>query len=142
MTTTEDRLQADWTAWHDEREEQLRTPHGWLSLTALHWLDTAPTEVPDLPGRWRATGDGGVELTTAPTTAGALAVDGAPVHGGGRLEPGGGKPGGAGGRQAGRAGRGGGAPGRGDPPHRLLRPARARPAGPHPHRLHRSAHVP
>src|SRR3954467_394576 len=87
MTTTEDRLQADWTAWHDEREEQLRTPHGWLSLTALHWLDTTPTEFPDLPGRWRATGDGGVELSTAPATAGALAVDGAPVRGAVRLEP-------------------------------------------------------
>jgi uncharacterized protein (DUF1684 family) len=89
MTTTEDRLPADWTAWHDEREEQLRAPHGWLSLTALHWLDGTPTEFPDLPGRWRATGDGGVELTAE----GALAVDGVPVHGTERLEPVDGKPG-------------------------------------------------
>jgi uncharacterized protein (DUF1684 family) len=93
MTTTEDRLQADWTTWHDEREEQLRAPHGWLSLTALHWLDSAPTEFPDLPGRWRATGDGGVELSAAPTAAGALAVDGEPVRGTVRLEPVDGKPG-------------------------------------------------
>jgi uncharacterized protein (DUF1684 family) len=89
MTTTEDRLQADWQTWHEEREELLRTPHGWLSLTGLHWLDTAPTEFPDLPGRWRATGDGGVELTAH----GQAVVDRAPVDGTVRLEPVDGKPG-------------------------------------------------
>jgi uncharacterized protein (DUF1684 family) len=89
MTTTETRTQADWTAWHDEREELLRTPHGWLSLTGLHWLDATPTEFPDLPGRWRATGDGGVEVTAD----GQLAVDGVPVRGTVRLEPVDGKPG-------------------------------------------------
>jgi uncharacterized protein len=89
MTTTEDRLQADWTAWHDEREEQLRTPHGWLSLTALLWLDGEPTAFPDVPGRWRATGDGGVEVSAD----GELAVDAAPVRGTVRLEPVDGKPG-------------------------------------------------
>lgn len=89
MTTTETRLQADWTAWHDEREEQLRTPHGWLSLTALHWLDAEPAGFADLPGRWRATGDGGVEVTAD----GDLAVDGTPVRGTVRLEPVDGKPG-------------------------------------------------
>ena len=42
MTTVESPLQQEWEAWHREREEQLRTPHGWLSLTALHWLDDTP----------------------------------------------------------------------------------------------------
>jgi uncharacterized protein len=89
MTTTETRLQADWTTWHDEREEQLRTPHGWLSLTGLYWLDDQPTEFPGLPGRWRATGDGGVELTAD----GTVVLDGEPVRGTVRLEPVDGKPG-------------------------------------------------
>ena len=50
MTETEDRLQQDWRAWHEAREEELRTPHGWLSLTALHWLGPDATSFPDLPG--------------------------------------------------------------------------------------------
>ncbi len=88
MTTTEAGLQ-DWTAWHADREEQLHTPHGWLSLTALHWLDGAARSYEGLPGTWRATGDGGVELTTS----GDAALDGAPVEGTVRVEPVDGQPG-------------------------------------------------
>jgi uncharacterized protein len=89
MTTTETRFEQDWAAWHAQREEELRAPHGWLSLTALHWLDEHPAAFPDLPGRWRATGDGGVELTAS----GEVEVDGAPVQGTVRLEPRDGLPG-------------------------------------------------
>lgn len=41
-----------WQHWHDAREEELRTPHGWLSLTALHWLGRSPERFDGLPGRW------------------------------------------------------------------------------------------
>ena len=89
MTTLEPSLQQEWAAWHAEREEQLRTPHGWLSLTALHWLDDTARAFDELPGYWRATGDGGVELTAD----GGAAVDGTPVTGTVRLEPVDGQPG-------------------------------------------------
>ncbi|MHA6780918.1 DUF1684 domain-containing protein [Pseudonocardia saturnea] len=75
MTATLD-LQAAWSAWHTDREEQLREPHGWLSLTALHWLTPEPSVIDGLPGRWSATPDG-VVLTAA--AADGLAVRG--VHG-------------------------------------------------------------
>ncbi|MCE0768246.1 DUF1684 domain-containing protein [Pseudonocardia kujensis] len=91
MTTTESTLQQDWDTWHAEREEELRAPHGWLSLTGLYWLTEEPSAFPGLPGTWRATGDGGVELTAAP--ADGLVARGAPVDGTVRLEPRDGLPG-------------------------------------------------
>lgn len=82
-------LESEWQAWHAEREDLLAAPHGWLSLTALHWLDAEPTAFPDLPGTWRSTGDGGVEITAQ----GELAVSGSPVHGTVRVDPVDGLPG-------------------------------------------------
>ncbi len=79
----------DWAVWHADREEQLATPHGWLSLTGLHWLDETARAYDGLPGTWRATGDGGVELTAD----GDAVLDGAPVTGTVRLEPVDGQPG-------------------------------------------------
>jgi uncharacterized protein (DUF1684 family) len=89
VTTLESPLQQEWDAWHREREEQLRTPHGWLSLTALHWLDGTARAYDGLPGTWRSTGDGGVEFTAD----GDAAFDGTPVTGTVRLEPVDGQPG-------------------------------------------------
>ena len=82
-------LQQEWDAWHRDREEQLRTPHGWLSLTALPWLDNTARRYQGIPGTWRATGDGGVELAAG----GDAALDGTPVTGTVRLEPVDGQPG-------------------------------------------------
>jgi uncharacterized protein len=86
MTTTEQ----DWATWHAAREADLRTPHGWLSLTALEWVPTEPTSYPGLPGTWRATA-AGVELTAA--AADGLVVRGKPVDGTVLLEPRDGLPG-------------------------------------------------
>jgi uncharacterized protein (DUF1684 family) len=92
-----------WAAWHTEREALLREPHGWLSLTGLHWLTSTAAAYPDLPGSWRATDDGGVEITTETTTetttgtttaaADALEIDGVTVDGTVRIEPKDGQPG-------------------------------------------------
>jgi uncharacterized protein (DUF1684 family) len=81
MTVTDDRetLQADWRRWHDEREETLREPHGWLALTALEWLDDQPRAFADLPGTWRAPGDGTVEI--AASAADGVEVDDEQVDG-------------------------------------------------------------
>ncbi|MFD1151356.1 DUF1684 domain-containing protein [Saccharothrix hoggarensis] len=77
MTTVED-LTADWVRWHAAREEALRAPHGWLSLTALHWLDATPRAFPGVPGEWSTDGevvrDGVREHVVA--EAGSLLVDG------------------------------------------------------------------
>jgi uncharacterized protein len=84
VTTTE----LDWSTWHAEREEELRRPHGWLSLTALHWITPEPTEFDGVAGTWRVV-DGGVELSDAD----GLVVAGKPVGGTVRLEPRDGLPG-------------------------------------------------
>ena len=55
MTTgVEDTLTARWAWWHAEREAKLRAPHGWLSLTGLHWLTEQATAFPGVPGTWQA----------------------------------------------------------------------------------------
>ncbi|GLZ49583.1 hypothetical protein Acsp06_57680 [Actinomycetospora sp. NBRC 106375] len=89
MTSTLD-LAQDWATWHAEREDVLRAPHGWLSLTGLYWLDGEARPYPGLPGTWRAA-DGGVEITAA--AADEVGVDGEPVDGTARVEPVDGKPG-------------------------------------------------
>ena len=47
-----------WERWRADRTETLSRPHGWLSLTGLHWLDAGPRTVDGLPGRWWADGAG------------------------------------------------------------------------------------
>lgn len=46
--------EARWRAWRGERDAQFGQPYGWLSLTALHWLDEVPLPLDGLPGRWWA----------------------------------------------------------------------------------------
>src|SRR4051812_27037137 len=65
MTSTLSDLERSWTEWHSLREEELRAPHGWLSLTALHWLTPEPTTFGGVPGLWSATPDGVVITATA-----------------------------------------------------------------------------
>lgn len=43
-----------WHAWRQERNAQFGQPYGWLSLTALHWLDDVPSPLEGLPGLWWA----------------------------------------------------------------------------------------
>lgn len=90
MTRTATDLHTAWDAWHAEREEQLRAPDGWLSLTALHWLTPEPSTVEGLPGRWSATADG-VRITAA--AADGLVVGGVGVDGTVMSHPVDGRPG-------------------------------------------------
>ncbi len=57
-------LQTDWQDWHSARERDLASPHGWLSLTAFHWLPDAPASLPGLPGEFSVQ-DGDAVLTAA-----------------------------------------------------------------------------
>ncbi|MGW2434744.1 DUF1684 domain-containing protein, partial [Streptomyces sp. NPDC001640] len=50
-TTTD--LQAfteTWLQWYRAHEARLAAPHGFLSITGLHWLDDRPQRFPDAPG--------------------------------------------------------------------------------------------
>ncbi|MFI2704402.1 DUF1684 domain-containing protein [Cellulosimicrobium composti] len=82
---------AAWAAWHAEREEALRPPHGWLSLVAYHWLPAEPAALPGVPGLWWADADGahhrasegravrtatGDDVTTVVVTEGGSSVAG------------------------------------------------------------------
>ena len=67
-----------WEDWRARRTAELSRPHGWLSLTGLHWLDTEPAAVADLPGRWASAGGGVRVLAEA---ADGLVADGAALDG-------------------------------------------------------------
>lgn len=83
MTSTapiDDLTAADgWRAWAAARDAELADPHGWLSLTALHWLTGTPAAYDDLPGLWWADA-AGIHVDPAGTAAAAaLTLDGAPL---------------------------------------------------------------
>src|SRR5690606_38722777 len=66
-------------AWHAEREEQLRRPHDWLSLTGFHWVPRSERPLPRLPGTWWADGDGLHVRAAAVEGARVLGPDGEPA---------------------------------------------------------------
>lgn len=69
---------SEWTRWHRTREKGLRAPHGWLSITALHWLDEEPRHVDGFPGLW--SGDG-AEVRVEFTAEDGVLRDDQPVMG-------------------------------------------------------------
>ena len=58
MTTTTERsaFVAEWEDWHATREAYFREPHGWVAITALHWLSAEPRQLAGIPGLWSADG--------------------------------------------------------------------------------------
>jgi uncharacterized protein len=74
---------ARWDTWRAERTAELSRPHGWLSLTGLHWLVGEPAPVEGLPGVW-GSADGGVRVTAS--TADGIVLDGRPVDGTAQVE--------------------------------------------------------
>jgi hypothetical protein len=68
----------DWHEWHRQHEEQLAAPHGFLAITALHWLEADPTRFDNLPGVW-STGQDGVRVRLADNEE--LVLDGETVRG-------------------------------------------------------------
>jgi uncharacterized protein len=51
------RFHEEWQAWRDAREQRMRDPHGWLAITAIHWLTADPQRFDDVPGEWSGAGD-------------------------------------------------------------------------------------
>ncbi|PRY56804.1 DUF1684 domain-containing protein [Glycomyces artemisiae] len=67
-----------WRDWHEHREAALAQPHGWLSLTAFHWLDEEPAPLDGLPGLWSSDG---TAVTVTAKAADGLSADGRAVDG-------------------------------------------------------------
>lgn len=68
----------DWEQWHRQKEEVLAGPHGFLSITSLHWLSAEPARFEDAPGAWSSTPRGVVvELDQGEE----LTLDGETLHG-------------------------------------------------------------
>lgn len=68
----------DWQAWRAAREERLRDPHGWLAITAIHWLTDAPQRFDDVPGAWSHDARGPIVVLADEES---LSLDGAPLSG-------------------------------------------------------------
>lgn len=68
----------EWEEWHRQHEANLADPHGFLAITALHWLNEEPQRFDGLPGTW-TTGADGVRVRLAADEE--LVVDGETVHG-------------------------------------------------------------
>ena len=77
-TTAEESLQTEWQTWHAARERALAEPHGWLTLTGLHWLTEQPQRFHGVPGEWRVSGDAAVVTASAEE---GLTVNGAVLDG-------------------------------------------------------------
>lgn len=68
----------DWVSWRVRRAEKLREPHGWLSVTALHWLTGELRPYWGVPGWWNGR-PAGVTVHAAPEDG--LVLHGRPVRG-------------------------------------------------------------
>lgn len=76
--TPTDAFVADWADWHHTQESRLADPHGFLAITNLHWLTSAPQRFPDAPGSWSTGAEG---VTVVLDDGDELVIDGTPVHG-------------------------------------------------------------
>jgi uncharacterized protein (DUF1684 family) len=74
MTVTSE-LEQDWRSWHAQREADLNTDHGWLTVVAFNWLTSVPSAIEGLPGRWWTDG------RFAHVDAAGLILDGEPLNG-------------------------------------------------------------
>ncbi|WP_426593268.1 DUF1684 domain-containing protein [Cellulomonas sp. McL0617] len=75
MTVLTDTFTADWETWHASREAYFAQPHGWVAITALHWLTAQAQTFDEFPGRWAAAPGSAVTIE-------AVATDGLVVPGG------------------------------------------------------------
>ncbi|MDN6487432.1 DUF1684 domain-containing protein [Ancrocorticia populi] len=46
--------EARWREWHDKRNEELASSHGWLSLISFTWLSEERSGISSFPGSWYA----------------------------------------------------------------------------------------
>ncbi len=58
--TTGPEATENWQQWRRQTDEDLKAPFGWLTLSALTWLEQTPHPIADFPGNWSYR-DGAVE---------------------------------------------------------------------------------
>jgi uncharacterized protein (DUF1684 family) len=68
----------EWAGWHRAHETRRADPHGFLAVTALHWLTGEPHRFEGIPGTW-STGERGVVVVLDPGEE--LFFDGSPLTG-------------------------------------------------------------
>ena len=68
----------DWQDWHRAQTDRLADPHGFLAITAIHWLDGQPQRFDDAPGAWSTSADG---VVVSLDDGDELVVDGVAVRG-------------------------------------------------------------
>jgi uncharacterized protein (DUF1684 family) len=56
---------ANWTLWHQQHQDRLAAPDGFLAITSINWLDETPARFADAPGEWSAD-DSGVTVQLGP----------------------------------------------------------------------------
>jgi len=78
MTAVTEEYRQEWERWHRARLDELRSPHGWMSMVSQDWLvEGEPLRVEGIPGTWTVQ-DGDVVHT--PDDGGeTVTLDGAPV---------------------------------------------------------------
>jgi len=54
-----------WQEWHAAHERHRADPHGFLAVTHLHWLGSAPAVLEGVPGAWRVKDDAVVVVLSA-----------------------------------------------------------------------------
>lgn len=69
---------AAWSDWHDAHEAARADAHGFLAITSLRWLTSAPERFDDVPGAWSTGAEGPIVVLDAGEE---LIVDGAVVSG-------------------------------------------------------------
>jgi uncharacterized protein (DUF1684 family) len=86
MTVISDTFTADWETWHASREAYFAEPHGWVAITALHWLTAVPATFEEFPGRWTAAPGDALTIEAA-AQDGLVLPDGDVVDGSATLDP-------------------------------------------------------
>lgn len=56
----------EWEEWHRDHEARRADPHGFLAVTAIHWLDETPQHFDDVPGTWSTDATAGPVVDLAP----------------------------------------------------------------------------
>lgn len=65
---------ADWELWHQQHQERLAAPDGFLAITSINWLSPTLTRFTDAPGEWSADDSG---ITVVLGDGEELTLDGA-----------------------------------------------------------------
>jgi uncharacterized protein len=69
---------ADWERWHQQHEQHLNAPDGFLAITSIHWLSPDPARFADAPGLWSADESG---ITVELDDTEQLTLDGQQITG-------------------------------------------------------------